>query len=129
MHVKTASIHDRTEAHHLVTSTPVKPDSEFAALWQRITAALREPALYHVEGSDERFHAWYDAGGDGKPESVWTKPLQGAKQVRLPQTEADYRKVFDAVRAQGDSIPAPERLREVTLRGHYLHTVMRHFGL
>lgn len=104
-------------------------DPEFTQMWRRLTDALREPALYQVEGSDERFHAWYDAGGDGKPESIWTKPLQGAKQVRLPQTEADYRSVFEAVRADDGSAVTPDHLREVTLRGHYLYTVMRHFGL
>ena len=59
----------------------------FDLLWQEMTLALREPALLSAgESADgvDRFHAWYDAGGDGKPEAIWTKPLQGKKQVRLP---------------------------------------------
>lgn len=100
---------------------------DFAELWRRITQGLSEPELFTVRGSDERFHAWHDPGGDGKPEAIWTKPLQGDKQVRLSQREANYRAVYDAWQNGGSDDAAS--YREVTLRGHYIFTVMHAYGL
>lgn len=111
-------------------STGHQQFEQFEPLWQAMTTALREPALLSVEGTPserpERFHAWYDRGGDGKPEAIWTKPFQGEKQVRLPHRYEDFAKVHQAVR-QGTR--DPEALRQVALRGHYLYTLMRRFGL
>lgn len=108
------------------------PEDGFDALWQTMTQALREPVLLAVHpattpGADgvERFHAWFDPGGDGKPEAIWTKPLQGTKQVRLSHRRKDFRRVYDAV-TRGTH--GPEQVRDVTLRGHYLYTLMRHYG-
>jgi len=99
----------------------------FPEMWHRLTQALVEPSLFTVPGTDERFHAWYDAGGDGKEPAVWTKPLQGAKQVRLPQHERDYRRVYEAARAGTCSTPTDAQ--KVTARGHYIYTVLLTHGL
>lgn len=104
---------------------------EFDALWQKMTQALREPELITVPEQapgeqPERFHAWYDPGGDGKPEAIWTKPFQGAKQVRLPHRREDFMKVYEAVQ---NGTRDPDALREAALRGHYLWALMKRFGL
>lgn len=121
---------------------------DFDVLWRTMTQALREPVLLSVPetisetrtgasaskatadtaldpGAVERFHAWFDPGGDDKPEVIWTKPLQGKKQVRLSHRRDDFRRVYEAV-TQGTH--APSQLRDLVLRGHYLYTLMRHHG-
>src|SRR5690606_20857853 len=106
------------------------------ALWQRLVTALAEPELHAVPDANERFHAWFDPGGDGKPPAIWTKPLQGAKQVRLPHRREAFRTVYDFVEQgdfakQGGATPACDLVaacREITLRGHYLYSLMRAHG-
>lgn len=102
---------------------------EFEALWQKIVEGLAEPLLLNLPddaGEGGRFHAWHDLGGDGRPEAIWTKPLQGEKQIRLPQHKADYRKVYEAVR--DGRCDGPRACREIASRGHYIYAVIRHFG-
>lgn len=95
----------------------------FDERWRRLTAALSEPRLYTVEDGEERFHAWHDPGGDGKPEAIWTKPLQGAKQVRLPLRKENFALIDAAVRA--GTRPDADACRDLTLRGHYIYTILQ----
>jgi len=103
---------------------------EFERLWDTMTQALHEPVLLSVTGAraepGERFHAWFDPGGDGKPEAVWTKPYHGERQVRLPHRKEEFAKVYEAALR---GVRDPESLRAMTLRGHYLFELMKHFGL
>lgn len=105
---------------------------EFEAVWKELTEHLHEPALIEITETGERFHAWYDRGGDGKPESIWTKPLQGDKQVRLSHRQENFRRVYDAAvsaRSAGSAgLAAAGTFSDITLRGHYLYAILKELG-
>lgn len=98
-----------------------------SALWPRLERALEAPLTVAVAtgATPERYIFWSLA--DEKGPAIWSKPLQGEKQPRLPHRPKALASVIAAWRQTQHSAPAA--YRDVTLRGHALFALLQQLDL